>query len=136
MTFDLIQLSENGCNPTKLTITGANAVAPDMEFWTDGYKVSLEMTIGEEGVTAFERTGTCFGIDTTGYYCHYIEAGDEDNKLYAHATSFWSETATEEDEVDEDAIFNTTDTWMKDSNGYHLAKIFLAQNTGAEYDPV
>ena len=110
-------------------------VPEDMEYWTDGYQAYLEMTIGDEGVLAFERTGTCFGIDTQGYFCHYVEAADEDNKLYAHATSWWNE-APEDEEENDNAIFNTEDTWMKDSNGYHLSKIFLADNTGAVYDPV
>ncbi len=105
----------------------------DMEFWTDGYKADLEMTIGEEGVKAFEKTGTCFGIDTTGYFCHYAEAGDEDNKLYAHATSYWSEEKSGSE--DDDEIFKA-DTWMVDANRFHLTKIFLAANVGAVYDPV
>ena len=125
------------CNATEVKIFSDSSVPEDLMDYSDGYKMSSTTTVAPQGVLGGQSTGTCWGeqSDLSGYYCHYLTAGDSDYEFSMHTVTYWESTNTSRKPMG--GSYRSTDiqfgqhlgslpNGMTDTNGYELRTIMAS----------
>ena len=144
MTSTQIVRDVDNCNSTEIKLFSAGKNPDSMKDYSDGYQISVTSTVAPQGLLANESSGTCFGNqeNMTGYYCHYLTAGDSDYEFSMHTVTYWSETNTSTIPY---GSFRSTDiqfgqelgslpNGIYDANDFELRTI-IASDQGANYEP-
>ena len=91
MAFNIAPEIADTCMKTDMYLYSRSPPS-GLEDYTDGYMVTIEMTVFDRGILAMEQDGTCFGVedDTQGFFCYSVTSGWDNYHLNSHEVSYWN----------------------------------------------